>query len=194
MEQRYDDATAEFERAIELDPTLFDAHYYYARSCFKSGELEKSLRLFRQAQSVRPDDYQAVYLEALVLMQLRGWNEARDAYQRGLESSHKHLALHPDDARAYVLGAGALARLGETERAKEWANRAMSLAPDDDAILYNAGCALAVVGEEELALDALQRAIGAGLAGGDWIPQDPDWERLRDHPRFETLVQQLRRS
>ena len=192
MEQRYADAAAEFERAIELDPTLFDAHYYYARSCFKGGDLEKSLRLFRQAQSVRPDDYQAVYLEALVLMQLRGWNEAREAYQRGLESSRKHLALNPHDARAYVLGAGAFARLGETQRAKEWAERAMSIAPDDDAILYNAGCALAVVGEEELALDALQRAIGAGLAGGDWIPQDPDWERLRDHPRFQRLVQQLR--
>jgi len=192
MEKRYAAAAAEFERAIELDPTLFDAHYYYARSCFKGGDLEKSLRLFRQAQSVRPDDYQAVYLEALVLMQLRGWNEAREAYQRGLESSRKHLAVNPDDARAYVLGAGAFARLGETERAKEWANRAMSLAPDDDAILYNAGCALAVVGEEELALDALQRAIDAGLAGGDWIPQDPDWERLRDHARFQTLVQQLR--
>ena len=52
----------------------------------------------------------------------------------------------------------------------------MSLAPDDDAILYNAGCALAVVGEEERALDALQRAIGAGLAAGDWIPQHPDWD------------------
>jgi len=192
MEQRYSDAAAEFERAIELDPTLFDAHYYYARSCFKNGDLEKSLRLFRQAQSVRPDDYQAVYLEALVLMQLRGWNEAREAYQRGLESSHKHLALNPHDARAYVLGAGACARLGETQRAKEWAERAMSLAPDDDAILYNAGCALAVVGEDERALDALQRAIGAGLAGGDWIPQDPDWARLRDHPRFQTLMQQLR--
>jgi len=194
MEQRYADAAAEFERAIELDSTLFDALYYYARSCFKSGDLEKSLRLFRQAQSVRPDDYQAVYLEALVLMQLRGWNEAREAYQRGLESSRKHLALHPDDARAYALGAGAFARLGETERAKEWANRAMALAPDDDAILYNAGCALAVAGEEEQALDALQRAIGAGLAGGDWIPQDPDWERLRDHPRFQTLVERLARQ
>ena len=193
MEQRYADAAAEFERAIELDPTLFDAHYYYARSCFKGGDLEKSLRLFRQAQSVRPDDYQAVYLEALVLMQLRGWNEAREAYQRGLESSRKHLALNPHDARAYVLGAGAFARLGETQRAKEWADRAMSLAPDDDAILYNAGCALAVVGEEERALDALQRAIGAGLAGGDWIPQDPDWERLRDHPRFQALVERLAR-
>jgi adenylate cyclase len=193
MEQRYADAAAEFERAIELDPTLFDAHYYYARSCFKSGDLEKSLRLFRQAQSVRPDDYQTVYLEALVLMQLRGFNEAREAYQRGLESSRRHLALHPDDARAYVLGAGAFARLGEAECAKEWAERAMSLAPDDDAILYNAGCALAVAGEKEQALNALERAIGAGLAGGDWIPQDPDWEQLRDHPRFKTLVERLAR-
>jgi len=194
MEQRYADAAAEFELAIELDPNLFDAHYYYARSCFKSGNLEKSLRLFRQAQSVRSGDYQAIYLEALVLMQLRGWNESREAYQRALEAGRKHLALQPDDARAYVLGAGAFARLGEAECAKEWAERAMSLAPDDDAILYNAGCALAVVGEEDRALNALQRAIGAGLAGGDWIPQDPDWERLRDHPRFQTLVQQLRRS
>jgi hypothetical protein len=67
----------------------------------------------------------------------------------------------------------------------------MSLASDDDAILYNAGCALAVVGEEERALDALERAIAAGLAGGDWIPQDPDWERLRNHPRFQALVQRL---
>ena len=194
MEQRYADAEAEFEQAIKLDPNLFDAHYYYARSCFKSGNLEKSLRLFRQAQSVRSDDYQAIYLEALVLMQLRGWNESREAYQRALEAGRKHLALQPDDARAYVLGAGAFARLGETKCAKEWAERAMSLAPDDDAILYNAGCALAVVGEEDRALNALQRAIGAGLAGGDWISQDPDWEWLRNHPRFQALVQQLRSS
>ena len=194
MEQRYADAAAEFERAIELDPTLFDAHYYYARSCFKSGDLEKSLHLFRQAQSVRPDDYQAVYLEALVLTATSGMERSSQGLPTRIRIESQDLALNPDDARAYVLGAGAFARLGETEHAKEWASRAMSLAPDDDAILYNAGCALAVVGEEERALDALQQAIGAGLDGGDWIPQDPDWERLRDHPRFQTLMQQLRRS
>jgi adenylate cyclase len=193
MQQRYADAAAEFERAIELDPTLFDAHYYFARSCFKSGDLKKSLRLFQQAQSVRPDDYQTIYLEALVLTQLGRGDEARKAYQRALEFTTKYLDLQPDDARSYVLGAGALARLRETERAKEWADRAISLAPGDDAILYNAGCAFAVVGDKERALDALERAIGAGLEGGDWIPQDPDWEWLRDHPRFQALVRRLAR-
>jgi adenylate cyclase len=191
MEQRYSEAAAEFERAIELDPTLFDAHYYYARSCFKCGELEKSLRLFQQAQRVPFEDYQAVYLEALVLRQLKRHDEANQVYRRALESSRKYVDLHPDEPRPYVLAAGALARLGEVERAKHSADRAISLAPDDDAILYNAACALAVVGDKERALDTLERALNAGLAGGDWIMQDPDWEQLRDHPRFNALAKRL---
>ncbi len=55
-------------------------------------------------------------------------------------------------------------------------------------------CALALLGEDESALDALQRAIEAGLAGGDWVARDPDWERLRTHPRFQMLAGQLAAS
>lgn len=191
MEQNYSKATTEFERAIELDPTLFDAHYYYARCCFKCGELEKALRLFQQAQRAWPEDYQPVYMEALVLTQLKRHDEARQIYQRALDATSKYVDLHPDEPRPCVLAAGALARLGEVERAKQWADRAISLAPDDDAILYNAACALAVVGEKDRALNVLERALDAGLAGGDWIPHDPDWERLRDHPRFNALIKRL---
>jgi adenylate cyclase len=194
MEQRYADAAAEFERAIELDPTLFDAHYYYARACFKSGDLQKSLRLFEQAQSIRPEDHESAYLKALVLTKLGRPDEARRAQEGALEHVSKYLELNPNEARPYVLGAGALARLGDTDRARQWTERAISLAPDDDAILYNAGCAFALLGEQERALDALERAIDAGLAGGDWVPLDPDWEQLRDHPRFQALIARLTRS
>jgi hypothetical protein len=50
---------------------------------------------------------------------------------------------------------------------------------------------LAMLDEDERALDVLQRAIEAGLAGGDWVARDPDWERLRDHPRFQALAKRL---
>src|SRR5438552_13831929 len=166
MEQRYADATAAFERAIELDPTLFDAYYYYARSCFKAGDLEKSLRLFRQARCVRPEDYQPSALIALVLTQLGRHDEARRADELALDAINKSLELNPDDARAYSLGAGTLARLGEIERAKEWDERAMELAPDDDAILYNLASHLALFGEKVKALDALDRVIETVLVGG----------------------------
>jgi adenylate cyclase len=191
MEQCYADATAAFERAIELDPTLFDAYYYYARSNFKAGDLEKSLRLFQQARCVRPEDYQPSALIALVLTQLGRHDEARRADELALDAINKSVELNPDDARAYSLGAGTLARLGEIERAKRWDERAMSLAPDDDAILYNVACHLALFGEKEKALEALERAIEAGLAGGDWIKHDPDWQQLRGHQRFEAIVNRI---
>jgi len=194
MEQRYAEAAVEFERAIELDPALFDGYYYYARSCFKAGDLENALRLFRQAQSVRPEDYQSCTLMSLVLRQLGRRDEARGADQIALASVTRHLDLNPDDARAYSLGAGVLGRLGDVERAKQWSEQALSLASDDDAVIYNAACALAVLGESDRALDALELAIDAGLTGGDWVPRDPDWERLRDHPRFQTLAKRLSRS
>jgi len=194
MEQRYIEAAAEFERAIELDPTLFDAYYYYARSCFKAGDLNKALKLFEKAQSIRPEDYQSAALIAAVLRQLGRIDEAHSGDQLAIESINRHLELNADEARAFNLGAIILARLGEVERAKQWNERAMSLAPDDDAILYNASCVFAVLGEEDRALAGLQRAIEAGLAGGDWVSHDPDWEQLRDHPRFQTLVHRLRRS
>ena len=194
MEQRYVEAAAEFERAIELDPTLFDAYYYYARSCFKAGDLNKALKLFQKAHSARPEDYQSAALIASVLRQLDRSDEAQRAARLAIESINRHLELNPEEARAFNLGAIILARSGEVERAKQWNERAMSLAPDDDAILYNASCVFAVLGEEDQALAGLQRAIEAGLAGGDWVSHDPDWERLRDHPRFQALVQRLQRS
>jgi len=194
MEQRYIEASAAFERAIELDPTLFEACYYYARSCFKAGDLEKALKLFRKAQAIRPEDYQSAALIGQVLRRLHRADEAQRADHLAIDSINKHLELNPNEARAFNLGAIVLARLGEVERAREWNNRAISLAPDDDAILYNASCVFAVLGEEDQAFAGLQRAIEAGLAGGDWVLHDPDWERLRDHPRFQTLMQRLRRS
>src|SRR6266480_195437 len=194
MEQRYVEAAAEFEIAIELDPMLFDGYYYYARSCFKAGDLKKALKLFEKAQSVRPEDYQSAALIAAVLRKLGRSDEAQRADQLAIESINKHLEFNADEARAFNLGAIVLARLGEVERAKQWNERAMSLAPDDDAILYNASCVFAVLGEEDQALAGLQRAIEAGLAGGDWVSHDPDWEGPAHHPRFQTLVQRLRRS
>ncbi len=89
MEQRYGEAAIEFERAMKLDPTLFDARYYYGRACFKSGELEKSLRLFEEARSLRPEDYESVYLIGLILTQLGRPNEARDAQKDSLERATK---------------------------------------------------------------------------------------------------------
>src|SRR5437016_8543562 len=46
--QRYDEAKAEFEQAIVLNPESFEAHYFYARSNFAKGKIEQAIALFER--------------------------------------------------------------------------------------------------------------------------------------------------
>jgi adenylate cyclase len=191
IQRRFSEATNAFDRAIEKDPTLYEAYYLYGRMVFESGEIEKAADLFQKAQSVRPDDYEARALRAQALIELGRQDEARRANEAAVESIEKHLELNPDEARAYSLGASVLIRLGKTERSKQWTQQAMILAPNDPLILYNAACNWALLGESEHALDGLERALEAGVAVGDWIQHDPDFESLRNHPRFRAIVKRI---
>ena len=61
---RHGEARQEFETAIRLDPALFEARYFYARACLAEGRPEDAARLFEEASRVRPEDYQALLLDA----------------------------------------------------------------------------------------------------------------------------------
>src|SRR6266478_3171421 len=191
IQRQFKDAAAEFERAIELDPTLFDAYYFYARSSFEAGDLEKAVQLFEKAHRSRPEDYQAMALRALALHELGRTDEMREADQQAVDLINKYLELNPNEARAYSLGASPLARLGEREHSKQWSEQAIALAPNDPVVLYNAACNLTQLGEHDRALDGLERSIEAGVAVGDWIKHDPDFESVRDHPRFQAIVKRI---
>jgi adenylate cyclase len=191
IQRQFKEAAVEFERAIELDPTLFDAYYFYARSSFEAGDLEKAVQLFGKAHRSRPEDYQATALRALALHELGRAKETREADQQAVDLINKYLELNPNEARAYSLGASPLARLGEREHSRQWSEQAIALAPNDPVILYNAACNLAQLGEHDSALDGLERSIAAGVAVSDWIKHDPDFESLRDHPRFQAIVKRI---
>jgi adenylate cyclase len=191
IKRRYAEAAIAFDRAIEEDPTLFEAYYLYGRVLFESGDSEKSAKLFEKARRVRPDDYQSQCLLGMALTQLGRLDEARHTDQLAVESIEKYLELNPDEARAYSLGANSAMRLGDKVLSKRWSEQAIELAPNDPLVLYNAACNLALLGEGECALDGLERALEAGVAVGDWIKHDPDFESLRSHPRFQAIVRQI---
>ncbi|MBN2199893.1 MAG: protein kinase [Candidatus Aminicenantes bacterium] len=182
------EARAAFERAIELDPNLFEAWYFYARYVFAQGELERAVELYKEAMRVRPEDFYSPLLVAPVLDELKRHEEARAWREKGIALVARHIDLHPDDARASYMGANGLVALGEREKGLEWARRARKIDPEDPMLLYNLGCIHSLAGDIEEALDCLEKAAAGGLLQKGWYENDSDLDPLRGHPRFKALL------
>jgi adenylate cyclase len=185
--QRYDDAAREFEHAIQLNPKLFDAWYYYARTALHQNRPRRALELFERAAEVNPDDYQAPLLSAPVYRSLGMVERAQEADQRGVALAERHLEDYPDNARAYFLAASSLVTLGRTAEAHEWAERAIAIDPDDPSARYNVACFYAQVGDIDKALDYLENSV----TSRSWLESDPELDPLREHPRYKAFVAQL---
>jgi adenylate cyclase len=191
MRSDYAGAGQEYEEAIRLNPGSFDAHYLYARTCFQSRRFEKAVELFLRAGELRLEDSQAHLLLDMPLRRLGRLEEAAAARREGIRRAERQLELDPNFSRALCLGAGALMDEGHRERALEWARRAQEAAPDDVSVDMNVACMYARGGMKEEALDCLDRIFSRGLGKRDWIEHDPDYDSLRDDPRFQAMLAKL---
>ena len=177
-------AATEYERAIELNPRLFEAYYYYGRDHYGQGNTARAIELLQQAARVRPDDYQALALVAQFQDALGEKETARATAVEALDRAARRLELNPGETRALYLGASVLQLLGRRDEGFEWAERAVAIDPENPSIRYNVGCSYAVAGEHERALDHLERAVAGNIGLWSWIEHDSDLDSLREHPRF----------
>lgn len=192
LDERYDEAMAEFEKAIALDSNSFEAHYFYARACFAQGKFERSAELFEHAAEIKPDDYQSLCLLIQIYTSLGQEQKSKEVARRGIERAERELAIHPDNPRPGYLGAKALVTLGQNDRAREWLVRTLAIDPDDVLTQYNAACAYAVLGEFESAFDLLERLLPhANHETRAWIKYDSDFDALRDQPRYQKVLELL---
>jgi aryl-alcohol dehydrogenase-like predicted oxidoreductase len=83
---------------------------------------------------------------------------------------------------------------GDHQRAIEQLRVGMGyIRPEEVGILwYDMACTHALAGEEENSLDALERAVEHGFNHADQAGNDADLQSLRELPRFQDLLQQMR--
>jgi adenylate cyclase len=190
LKHQYEQATAEFEQAIALGPNSFEAHYLYARASFAQGKLERAAALFERAAEIKPDDYQSPCLLIQVYRSLGRDQDSKDAARKGVKLAERELTLHAEDPRPAHLGIAALLELGEKDRAREWISRALAIDPDDPLTQYNLACGYTRLGDIDAAFDLLERSLPrAGPELRQWIKHDSDFDTLRNHPRYQKILE-----
>ena len=187
---RRDEAEQSLKRALEIDPLCYEPHYYFARYCVVQQAYEDASTHYTRALEIRPDDYRSPLLLDSVLKTLGRDDERKNYVQLGLKRAENAVVLHPDNADPLELGASVLAAHGDFVRAREWLDRALIIDPEMEGSKYNIACTYSLLGEIDRAIDLLEDVVAsAGPDSLKWINADPDMDPIRDHPRYQALMQ-----
>ena len=187
LSEKAEEAEAEFEAAIKLDPKLFEAFYFYGRTRRAQGRHADAVRLLARASLLRPEDFQAPAFLGGEYAAMGMRVEATAARRRAVKLIEQRLDLNPDDARAWNLGATTLAKLGNEPRAIEFATRSLSIDPEDPMVLYNVACVYSLIGKPQEALAHLESAISHGFGDRLSMANDPDLVLVRKTPWFQAI-------
>ncbi len=190
---RFDEAFELHERSLQLDPDSYDVRFHYGRSCFQTGRHADAIVHWERATELSEADLAATSHLAMCYKATGQLEKALNAARRTLARAERALSENSSDSYALISGVGALAKLGEAERARQWALRVKAVDPDDPSIDYNIACAMALLGETETALVTLEACFPRvdPVTFSVWIRQDNDLNSLRDLPRFQRLVREL---
>jgi adenylate cyclase len=185
-----DEARAEVDVALRLDPDSFEVNLSAGYVNFRQHRFEDAVRFYDKAAQLAEADYMA----AGTLQSCYGALGDKAGVERAARMTLKRAeaALEDDKSNGSAMGfaAVALAALGETERARAWMDRALLIEPDNLNMRYNFGCALCLNPEgAEAAIEMMTPVLATTtLMWLNHIRIDPDLEAIADNPRFKAMI------
>ncbi|HEV2365747.1 MAG TPA: TIR domain-containing protein [Caulobacteraceae bacterium] len=185
---RYEEAERENAIALELDPDSPYVQGWAGISALGLGKIAEASAYFAAASAADEEDCSNLGL-LLQCQEALGRDEAAAATARELVNRvEKVFGTAPDTGTPLAYGVSALINLGDTDRAKAWAQRAILLDPDDPLMSYNLACSMIRLGETSFALELLEKALAAGGRLINWVRVDTDLDPLRQDPRFLAML------
>jgi adenylate cyclase len=190
MNGAMDEAIAEAEIAIKLDPESYEANRTAGRLNYQRHRFGDAARFYEKAVALMDSDVNSAMMLVSTYRALDDLVNMRRAAGVALKRADNLLAHDQSNSGVIAYSANALGALGEGERAKARMNRAMLMDPDNWNMRYNFACMLMAYLEDKGAALALlewllERATRALL---DYVRTDPDFDPLHDDPRYKALI------
>jgi adenylate cyclase len=190
----FEEATVELDRALKLDPSLWEACLFYA-DCCRGLDVNKAVALFERAAELKSDDFMSLAVLAALYRQRGNVEQSVAAGRRSFARIEAVLSDRPDNADAIAFGAIHLANQGRSVEAEHWVDRAIVVDPDNYMVRYNAACTYALLNKADASIDNLELIFSRVPRWHGWLlnlmRHDPDFELLRGNTRFQEFLRRL---
>ena len=191
-QDRHEEARAEIELALRLDPESFEVNVNAAYLCFREQRLEDAIRYYESAAALSDTSFGATAMLITCYAALGDQQGQARAARMTLERAAKAVEQDQSNGQAMGFAAGAVAALGDLQATRVWVARALKIDPDNRGMRYNLICALSgnlgdVDGAVELLGPYLETATPGELGH---MAVDPDLDKVRGDPRFKALLAQ----
>jgi adenylate cyclase len=187
---RVEDAALEMGIALSLDGESYEVNRNAAVVYFTQRDFAGAIPYYTKAMTLFELDFGSASMLVTCHTALGDHAAARAAAEITLARVEKVLAQDRSNGTAMGHGSDALAVLGQNERAKEWMGRALLIDPENWGMRYNFACCLAVqLKDSTAAIEMLRPVLAhATISRINYAKIDPDFDTLRDDPRFQNLI------
>jgi eukaryotic-like serine/threonine-protein kinase len=215
---KWEDARREFERSLELNPNYPTGNHWNAEYVMTMGRCAEAIGKMKNIQDLDPLSLIIHVALGWAFYHSRRYDEAVEQLQRTVEMDPNYPVTHwilglvyrktghyqmaiAEGEKGVSLSAGsplmraALAHTygeaGRTSEARQMLDDLIGLAKDKYvAPLFFAGIYLGL-GEMERAMDCLEKSDEEHSHWLIYLHMDPSMDCLRDHPRFQNLLQRI---
>lgn len=147
-----DSARKDFEKAIALNPSYFDAHNNLGMTFYKMGKLDDAIGEYDKAIALNPS-YRESYNNRGMIFSEKGQLE------RAMEDFKKAIALYPSNYKAYVNMGIAYGKAGLFDQALESFTKSIAISPNFADAYYNRGLTYGFMGQSGRAIEDFNKAI-----------------------------------
>lgn len=216
FENRYEDAIAAYNQALQIQPDLADTWNNRGVVLTRMQRYPEAIASYEQATTIRPTYPDAWNNRGVVLLELQKYPEAIGCYEQAIQakpdyadawnnrgvafskmeeyeqaviSYNQALQIKNDYTDAWNNRGVALSKLEKYEAAIDSYDNAGKIRPDFYRIWYNKARCYALQGKIELAIENLKRALNLNPnLCKELAKTEADLEKIREHEAFKQLI------
>jgi adenylate cyclase len=192
---QFGEADSQMEKALELGAESWEVNKEAARVRFRQRRIDEAAVLLERAVALMEGDVHA-WARLVTCYNALDDRPAKKAAAEGtIVQAERVLAQDPSNGAAMSFGALAYAALGQADRAREWMERGLLIDPDNALMRFHlAGMLATYLDDRQLALRLLERNLPTVSAFHINLAEtEPDFDALRDDPRFDALLDRARK-